>query len=269
MLSVWSLCSDLCLSHHWQWAASVAGSTSGTKPLLRLLRPGGVASVGVMSNLEAGSTTEKLFCGSRGCTSMVLGRTDTCLSPSARSGGLLELVASELGGLGLCGGEGLRALWSAGFSSLSHGCCWSAGGVALPSGAGSVHSGGGSCCMLLCLEAPDPGISQLSVRRREPSCIRLVATTAFMAACQHAHMISAQMSVFSPCCFSLLLFASVFTESSPWAYVEHWTLVVSSGWCPYGRSERLSPVPRGAAEPPGHWGVCEGRGQSAYWPADR
>lgn len=195
----------LCLSgDHWQWAVLLVGSTSGTKPLLRLLGPGGVGSVGVLSALEAGSTTEKLFCGSRGCTSMVLGRRDACLSPSARSGGLLGLVASELGGLGLCGGEVLRALRSAGFESSSCACCCSGGGASLPSGVGSVHSGGGSCCMLLCLEAPDPGISQLSVRRREPSCIRLVATTAFIAACQHAQMISAHASVFCQYFISLL-----------------------------------------------------------------
>lgn len=265
----------LCLSgNHWQWVVLLAGSPAGMKPLLRLLGLGGVGSVGVVSTLEAGSTTEKLFCGSRGCTSMVLGTTDACLSPSALSGGLLGLLASELGGLGLHEREGLWALRSAGFESSSCGSCCSGSGASLPSGVGSVHSGGGSCCMLPCLEVPDPGISQLSVRRREPSCIRLVATTAFMAACPHTHVINEHLSVYSShehvsvalacCCFH-----SVFPESSPWVYVGRWTPVVSSGWCPYGRSEQLYPAPRGAAEPPGHWGVCESQGQSAYWPADR
>lgn len=175
------------VSDHWQWAVLLAGSAPGVKPLLRLLGLGGVASVGLASTLEAGSIMEQLLCGSRGWTGMVLGTTDACRSPSTRKGGLVGVgpvgVTSELGGLGLLGGEGLRALWSAGFDSTSCDGCWSGGGASLSAGVGLVDSGGGSCCMLLCLEAPEPGISQLSVRRRELSCIRLVATTAFMAAC--------------------------------------------------------------------------------------
>ncbi len=177
---------------HWQWAVLLAGSAPGVKPLLRLLGLRGVASVGVVSTLAAGSTTEQLFCGSRGWTGMVLGMTDACRSPSTRSGGLVGagpvVVTSELGGLGLRGGEGLIALWSAGFDSSSCGGCWAGGGPSLSLGTGLVDSGGGSCCMLLCLEVPEPGISQLSVRRRELSCIRLVATTAFMAACRRTHI---------------------------------------------------------------------------------
>ena len=89
-------------------------------------------------------------------------------------------VASELGGgSGVRGGDGVRARWSEGFDLSS----WSGGGGSSSVGEGLVDSGGGSCCMLLCLDVPEPGISQLSVRRRELSCIRLVATTAFMAAC--------------------------------------------------------------------------------------
>ena len=176
---------------HWQWVVLLAGSAPGVKPLLRLLGLWGVAIVGVASTLEAGSTTEQLFCGSRGWTGTVLGTTDACRSPSMRRGGLMGAgavgVVSEIGGLGLHGGEGLRALWLVDFDSSSCGSCWFCEGVSLSEGGGLVDSGGGSCCMLLCLEAPEPGISQLSVRRREPSCIRLVATTAFMAAWWHTH----------------------------------------------------------------------------------
>lgn len=50
-----------------------------------------------------------------------------------------------------------------------------------------LDSGGGTLCRLPCLDVPEPGISQLSVRRLEPSCIRLVATTAFIAACRRRH----------------------------------------------------------------------------------
>lgn len=174
---------------HWQWVLLLVGSAPDVKPLLRLLGLGGEPSVGVAPTLGVGSMTEQLFCGSRGWTSMLLGITDTCRSPSARSGGLVGMgpvgVTSELGSLGLCGGEGLRAFGSADFDSTSCGNCWSGGGASLSFWAEHADSGGGSCCMLLCLEAPEPGMSQLSVRRREPSCIRLVATTAFMAACQH------------------------------------------------------------------------------------
>lgn len=182
---------------HWQWAVLLLGSAPGMKPLLRLLGLGGEPRRGVASALRAGSMTEQLFCGSRGWTSIDLGMTDACRSPSARSGGLTRAgpvgVASglgELGELGLGGGEGLRALWS---SSLDSACCgtsWSGGVTSFSSGTGLVDSRGGSCCMLLCLEVPEAGISQLSVRRLEPSCIRLVATTAFMAACRHKHAVS-------------------------------------------------------------------------------
>ena len=60
-------------------------------------------------------------------------------------------------------------------------------GVASPAGGAWSVSGGGSCCMLPCREAPEPGSSQLSVRRLELSCIRLVATTAFIAAWNAQH----------------------------------------------------------------------------------
>lgn len=110
---------------HWQWAVLQAGSAPGVKPLLRLLGLVCVARVGVASTPGAGSTTEQLFCGSRGWTSTVLGTTDACRCPSARSGGLVGAgpvgVTSELGGLGLRGGEGLRALRSVGFDSSSGG----------------------------------------------------------------------------------------------------------------------------------------------------
>ena len=119
-----------CLSgDYWQWAVLLAGSAPGVKPLLRLLGLGGVAAVGVASvgvavTLGAGSITEQLFCGSRGWTGMVLGMTDACRSPSTRSGGLVGAgpvgVTMAPGGLGLRGGEGLRALWSVGFDSF---CC--------------------------------------------------------------------------------------------------------------------------------------------------
>lgn len=115
---------------------------------------------------------------------MVLGMADACRRPSARRGGLVGVgpvgVTSELGSLGLRGGEGLGAPSLVDFGSSF--CCPSAGRDSFVVGTGLVASGGGSCFMLLCLDAPEPGISQLSVRRREPSCIRLVATTAFMAA---------------------------------------------------------------------------------------
>lgn len=174
-------------SVHWQGAVSVPGSAPGVKPLLRLLGLGGEPSGGVASALWTDSTTEQLFLGSRGWTSMDLGMTDACRRPSARSGGLTSVGpvggAVELGGLGLHGGEGLAALWSTCLDSSFWGTCWSEGVASFSPGAESAVSGGGSCCMLLCLEVTEPGISQLSVRRRDPSCILLVATTAFMAAC--------------------------------------------------------------------------------------
>lgn len=171
---------------HWQWAVFVVGSTpgNGVKPLLRLSGLGGVANGGEVLVLEAGSNTEQLFGGSWGWTGMVLGMADACRRPSARRGGLVRAgpvgVTSAIGSLGLRGGEGLGALSSVDFGASFF--CPSAGRHSFAVGAGLVASGGGSCCMLLCLDAPEPGISQLSVRRREPSCIRLVATTAFMAA---------------------------------------------------------------------------------------
>ncbi|XP_019711344.1 protein FAM174C [Hippocampus comes] len=64
---------------------------------------------------------------------------------------------------------------------------WFSEGAAPSSlGAGAAASGGRSRCTLLCRDVPEAGISQLSVRRRDDSCIRLVATTAFMAACRMA-----------------------------------------------------------------------------------
>lgn len=92
-----------CLSaDHWQWAVLLAEPAPGVKPLLRLLGLGGVGGV---STLGAGSTMEQLFCGIRGFTGLVLGTTDACRSPSARSGGLVGAepvgMTSELGGLGL------------------------------------------------------------------------------------------------------------------------------------------------------------------------
>lgn len=173
---------------YWQEVVLLAGSAPGEKPLLRLLGLRG-KPVDVSSTLALDSMTEQLFCGSRGWTSMDFGITDACLSPSPRSGGLVRArpvgVASGLTGLGLRGGEGLWALWSSNFDSASCGTCWSGEGTSLSLVAEPKDSGGGSCCMLLCREVPEPWISQLSVRRREPSCIRLVATTAFMAAFQH------------------------------------------------------------------------------------
>lgn len=68
-------------------------------------------------------------------------------------------------------------------------------GPLLSEEAGLLGSGGGSLCRLPCLEAPEPGISQLSVRRLEPSCIRLVATTAFIAACRRRRTRTMSFSV--------------------------------------------------------------------------
>lgn len=117
-----------CLSaDYWQLEVLLADSAPGVKPLVRLLGFGGVVRVGGASAREAGSIMEQLFCGGRGLTSLVLGMTDTCRCPSARSGGLVGagpvVLTSELGGLGVEGGEGLRALWSADFDSSSCGDC--------------------------------------------------------------------------------------------------------------------------------------------------
>lgn len=150
---------NCCSVDYWQEAVLLAGSAPGEKPLLRLLglrgEPGDAAST-----LAVDSMTEQLFCGSRGWTSMDLGITDACRSPSARSGGLVRAgpvgVASDLSGLGLRGGEGLRALWSSSFDSASCGTCWSGEGASLSPVAEPEDSGGGSCCMLLCREVPEP-----------------------------------------------------------------------------------------------------------------
>lgn len=105
----------LCLSRdHWQWAVLLAGSAPAINPLLMLLGLGGVACTVVASSLEACSITEQLFCGRRGWTGRDLGMTDACRSPSARRGGLVGVgpvvITSEVGGLGLRGGEGLGAV---------------------------------------------------------------------------------------------------------------------------------------------------------------
>lgn len=172
--------------HSW-WVVLLAGCTSDMNPLLRLSGLGGVASAGAVSTLQVGCTTEQLFCGNWGWTGTVLGMMDNCRSPSARRGGLVGEgpvgVTSELGGLELDGGEELGGFCLVDFASSFCCSCSLRGGDSFSVGVGLEDSVGGSCCMLLCLEVPDPGISQLSVRRREPSCIRLVATTAFMAAC--------------------------------------------------------------------------------------
>lgn len=103
--------------------------------------------------LAGAGPNEQLFLGGLGGATADL----ACRWASVRSGGLV-------GGL-LC------SLW------LSEGVAPSSLGAAA-----AAASGGRSCCTLLCRDVPEAGISQLSVRRRDDSCIRLVATTAFMAA---------------------------------------------------------------------------------------
>lgn len=221
----------------------LAGSASDVKPLLRLSGLCGVASARVLSPWEAEPIREQLFGGTCVCTSIVLGTTDVCRSPSARSGGLVRTVVgvgSELGTLELWEGQGLGVRWSLLFDWSSCGC--SPGGVvSLSSKVGLAGSGAGSCCMLLCLEAPEPGISQLSVRRREPSCIRLVATTAFIAACKtHTHTGGAVLFYWQKNWTQM--FISICDPVMDWTSMvnTHWSQMVRSAvrrgkrWCCFG-----------------------------------
>lgn len=121
---------------------------------------------------------------------------DSCRSPSARRGGLdgglgaelAPVTSSVLGGLEegpvFPGGVGPAVSEGAGLDEGAGLVISDETGPLLSEEAGLLGSWGGSLCRLPCLDAPEPGISQLSVRRLEPSCIRLVATTAFIAACK-------------------------------------------------------------------------------------
>lgn len=127
--------------------------------------------------------------------------TDSCRSPSARRGGLegalgaepVAVTSSVLGGLDegpvFPGGAEQAASKGGGLEEGADLVVSNRAGPVASEGEGLLDSGGGTFCRLPCLDAPEPGISQLSVRRLEPSCIRLVATTAFIAACrgQHTH----------------------------------------------------------------------------------
>lgn len=119
---------------------------------------------------------------------------DSCRSPSARRGGLERLLGAEPVAVTsslLCDlkegpvfPEGAEPAASA-RGGLDNGASLVVSNSAGPMTsevAEPLDSGGGTLSRLPSLDAPEPGISQLSVRRLEPSCIRLVATTAFIAA---------------------------------------------------------------------------------------
>lgn len=180
---------DSCSTHsHWHWVVLLLVSTSTIKPLLIFLGLGGVGRTGEGSRLSTGAT-EQLFAVIRGRTTAVLGMTDSCLSPSGLRGGRVG---------GRPGGHPAGSGRAAGFFGLHCGRAWMSGVDWLGGGAFSSvspgvslvwlcwlrQSGADSFCMLFSRAGlSDPGLSQLSVRRREPSCMRLVATTAFIAAC--------------------------------------------------------------------------------------
>lgn len=142
-----------------------------------LLGLGGLARTGKGSCLTPGST-EQLFFGILGLTTGAMAMTVVCLSPSAFRGGLVGMLSTVR-----VDDFGLRGVWIEELGS----CDISFSSVlSMPSSTGmdSVWvSMGASFAKLHCLEFFSAlGISQLSVRRLEPSCMRLVATTAFMAA---------------------------------------------------------------------------------------
>ncbi len=160
---------------YWHSAVLQPASTLMVKPLLRFLGLGGVVLAGEGSCLPPGST-EQLFLGTLGRTTGAFRSTEVCLCPSAIRGGRVGMGPESTEGLDLWVG------WRGGLEGLGapSSTCSDPSLMAM----GSIwESSVLSFCMLLWREVLSAlGISQLSVRRRELSCIRLVATTAFIAA---------------------------------------------------------------------------------------